>query len=208
MDRISSVHFISQKGRENEETINVFPPSSAGHAQLNHSPPCSSVRRPIKAATKLPAKPRVKDPIIYLIFAFEDQDVGNSAERNAQVNDFGFSHVIRDVANVDDTRRFGRTSRFQFHLQIQRDRHYKNPKIKFTSDHFRQQDRPLCKRARENRYFLPAPRPPSVFIKLRRRWRDVPSCSGGKRARPKTPKAKCLHPPPPLSVPSAVVSSI
>lgn len=61
-------------------------------------------------------KQKNKNPA-YLIFAFENEDVGDAAERNAQVNDLGFGHVVRDVTDVDDARRFGRTPRLQFHLQ-------------------------------------------------------------------------------------------
>ena len=51
-----------------------------------------------------------------LILALENEDVGDPAERNAQVNDLGFRDVIWDVADMHDARRFGRASRLQFHL--------------------------------------------------------------------------------------------
>ena len=55
---------------------------------------------------------------MYLIFALEDEHVGDPAERNAQVNDLGLGHVVRDVADVHDPRRFGRTPRrVQLHLK-------------------------------------------------------------------------------------------
>ena len=169
----------------------------------------------IKSRDKLPGNEELTriayGPIIYLIFAFEDQDVGHPAERNAQVNNFGFSHVIRDVANVDDTRRFSRTSRFQFHLQIKKDRHYKTPEIPLPATHTHTATGQATLKNRENQYFLPALRPPSVFIKLRRRWRDVPSCSGGKALGQKPPQGQVFASASASTStvpPSAVVSSI
>ena len=41
----------------------------------------------------------------HLIFALEDQDVGDSSEGDAQVNNFGFGDVRGNVADVNDAGR-------------------------------------------------------------------------------------------------------
>ena len=56
------------------------------------------------------------EKVRHLIFAFEDQDVGDPTKRDAQVDDLSLGDVVGDVADMDDARRFGRTSRLQFHL--------------------------------------------------------------------------------------------
>ena len=57
----------------------------------------------------------------HLIFALEDENVGDASKRNAQVDDFSLCHVVGDVADVDDPRRFGWTSWFQFDLSSHHD---------------------------------------------------------------------------------------
>lgn len=52
----------------------------------------------------------------HLVFALEDEDVGDASEWNTQMDNFSLRHVVGDVADVDDSRWFGRTPRFQFHL--------------------------------------------------------------------------------------------
>lgn len=61
-------------------------------------------------------KKRGERDCAYLIFALEHEDVGDSSERDAEVNDLRLRDFVRDVADVHDARRLSRTSRLQFHL--------------------------------------------------------------------------------------------
>jgi len=57
----------------------------------------------------------------HLIFALEDENVGDASKRNAQVDDFSLRHVVGDVSDMDDPRRLGWTSRLQLDLSSHHD---------------------------------------------------------------------------------------
>lgn len=49
---------------------------------------------------------RVKEKKTYLVFAFEHKYVGDTTEGDTQVNDLHLSHVVGNVTNMYDARRF------------------------------------------------------------------------------------------------------
>jgi hypothetical protein len=61
----------------------------------------------------------------YLILSFEYQDIGNTSEGDAQMDDLCYGHLIRDVANVDHLRRFSVLILVQLHLQQAKKRWFK-----------------------------------------------------------------------------------